>query len=106
MAQAMPGAKVRFAAVSVEEAHDILREQEEMIREIKAAVGLDLTGAISVRAEGVEVPVQDAERRSITAPGILASATTSRTVSATVDGERVRIRDRGGNCVSRGREET
>ena len=87
LAQAMPGAKIRFAVVSVEEAHDILREQEEMIREIKAAVGLDLTGAISVRTEGAEVPVQDAERRSITAPDILASRTTSRTVSATVDGQ-------------------
>ena len=87
LAQAMPGAKVRFSAVSVEEAHEILREQEDMIREIKAAVGLDLAGAISVRAEGVEVPVQDAERRPITAPGIRASETTSRTVSATVDGE-------------------
>ena len=87
LAQAMPGAKVRFSAVSVEEAHEILREQEDMIREIKAAVGLDLAGAISVRAEGVEVPVQDAERRPITAPGIRASETTSRTVSATVDGQ-------------------
>ena len=88
LAQAMPGAKVRFSAVSVEEAHEILREQEDMIREIKAAVGLDLAGAISVRAEGVEVPVQDAERRPITVPGIRASETTSRTVSATVDGQR------------------
>ena len=87
LAQAMPGAKVRFAAVAVEEAHDILREQEDMIREIKVAVGLDLTGAISVRTEGTEVPVQDAERRPITAPGIPASKTTSRTVSATVDGQ-------------------
>ncbi len=87
LAQAMPGAKVRFAAVSVEEAHEILREQEDMIREIKAAVGLDMTGAISVKSEGAEVSVQDAERRPITASGVRASKTISRTVSATVDGQ-------------------
>ena len=88
LAQAMPGAKVRFVAVSVEEAHEILREQEDMIREIKAAVGLDLTGAIAVKTDGVEVSVQDAERRPITASGVRASRMTTRTVSATVDGER------------------
>ena len=88
LAQAMPGAKVRFGAVSVEEAHDILREQEDMIREIKAAVGLDMTGAISVKSDGVEVEVQDAERQLITASGVRASKTMTRTVSATVDGER------------------
>ena len=87
LAQAMPDAKIRFAAVSVEEAHDILREQEDMIREIKSAVGLDLAGAISVRAEGEEVSVLDTERRPITMSGIRASKTTTRTVSATVDGE-------------------
>ena len=88
LAQAMPGAKVRFAAVSVEEAHDILREQEEMIREIKAAVGLDLTGAISLKSDGAEFSVQDTERRPITVPSISASKTVTRTVSATVDGDR------------------
>ena len=88
LAQAMPGAKVRFAAVSVEEAHDILREQEDMIREIKAAVGLELSGAISVKSDGVEFSVQDTERRPITTPDIRASKTVTRTVSAMVDGER------------------
>ena len=58
-----------------------------MIREIKAAVGLDLTGAISVKSEGVELPVQDAERRTIAAPGVRPSETITRTVSATVDGQ-------------------
>ena len=87
LAQAMPGAKVRFAAVAVEEAHDILREQEAMIREIKAAVGLDLTGAMSVKSDGAQVDVQDAERRPITASGVHAAKTVTRTVSATVDGE-------------------
>ena len=88
LAQAMPGARIKFAAVSVEDAHDILREQEEMIREIKAAVGLDLTGAITVKSEGAEVEVRDAERRSIAAPGVRASRTITRTVSATVDGQK------------------
>ena len=88
LAQAMPGARIRFVAVSLEEAHEILREQEEMIREIKAAVGLDMTGAISVKSDGVEVEVQDAERQLITASGVRASKTMTRTVSATVDGER------------------
>ena len=87
LAQAMPGARIRFVAVSLEEAHEILREQEEMIREIKAAVGLDMTGAISVKSDGVEVEVQDAERQLITASGVRASKTVTRTVSATVDGQ-------------------
>ena len=44
ISQALPGARVRFHEVSVDEAHEALREQEEMIREIKSHVGLDLTG--------------------------------------------------------------
>ena len=87
LAQAMPDARIRFVAVSLEEAHEILREQENIIREIKAAVGLDMTGAISVKSDGVEFSVQDTERRPITAPSIHVSKTVTRTVSATVDGE-------------------
>ena len=50
LAQAMPGAKIRFEDVSVEDAHAIYMVQELMIAELKAHVGLDLTGAISVRS--------------------------------------------------------
>ena len=46
-----------------------------MIREIKAAVGLDLTGAISLKSDGAEFSVQDTERRPITVPSISASKT-------------------------------
>ncbi len=52
VAQAMLGDTVRFAAVSVAQAHDILREQEAMIAEIKHSVGVDRSGSFSVAAEG------------------------------------------------------
>ena len=52
LAQAMPGAKIRFSAVSVAEAREALLEQEAMLREIKSRAGADLSGAIAVRADG------------------------------------------------------
>ena len=87
LAQAMPGATVRFVSVSVEEAHEILRDQEAMVREIKAHVGLDLTGAISIRSEGREIPVRGADGGAITVSDVGASKTSTRTVSARIDGE-------------------
>ena len=87
LAQAMPGAKVRFVSVSVEEAHEILRDQEAIVREIKAHVGLDLTGAISIRSEGREIAVRGADGGAITVSDVGASRTSTRTVSARIDGE-------------------
>ena len=87
LSQALPGARVRFHAVSVEEAHEVLREQEEMIREIKSHVGLDLTGTVAISAEGSEAQVRDEAGSAITATDVRGSKTSTRTVSASIDGE-------------------
>jgi hypothetical protein len=87
LSQAMPGAKVRFSAVSVDEAHQVLREQEEMLREIKSFVGLDMTGAVSIRSEGSAVQVRDEDGRAIAVTEVRESRTSTRTVSANIDGE-------------------
>ena len=87
LSQAMPGAKVRFAEVSVEEAHEVLREQEAMIREIKTHVGLDLTGAVSISSEGSLSQVEDEDGSKIAVQDMRGSKTATRTVSASVDGE-------------------
>lgn len=89
LAQAMPGAKIRFRAVSESEAREALLEQEAMMREIKSRVGLDLSGAISVSADGVRATVTDAGGRPIALPDIGAPSKRSvRTVSVIVDGEK------------------
>lgn len=87
ISQALPGARVRFHEVSVDEAHDALREQEEMIREIKSHVGLDLTGAVSVTSDGSEVRVVDEDGGRIAIPDVGASRTSTRMASARIDGE-------------------
>ena len=88
IAQAMPGARIRFAQVTVEEAHQILLEQERMIAEIKAFVGLDLTGAFSVGISGDDFTVLDSDGRVITSPGTYSTNRATRQVSAMVEGER------------------
>ena len=88
LAQAMPGAKVRFAEVSADEARQILIEQEQLIAEIKSFVGLDLAGAISVRSSGSEFTTLDSEGRIIASPGVYAASSATRQVSATVGGHR------------------
>ena len=87
LSQAMPGARVRFSAVSVDESHQILREQEEMLREIKSYVGLDLTGAVSIKSEGNDVEVRDENGSPISVTDIATSRTSTRTVSTNIDGE-------------------
>ena len=88
LAQAMPGAKIRFRAVSVAEAREALLEQEAMMREIKSRAGADLIGAISVSADGERAAVTDAGGRPIALPDIGApSKRSTRTVSVTIDGE-------------------
>ena len=88
IAQAMPGARIRFSGVSVEDARQILLEQERMIAEIKAFVGLDLTGAFSISASGSDFTVMDSDGRIITSPGTHSTNRAARQVSATVEGER------------------
>ena len=88
IAQAMPGARIRFSEVSVEDARQILLEQERMIADIKAFVGLDLTGAFSMSASGSDFTVMDSDGRIVTSPGTHSTNRTTRQVSATVEGER------------------
>lgn len=88
IAQAMPGARVRFSEVSVEDARQILLEQERMIADIKAFVGLDLTGAFSISASGSDFTVMDSDGRIITSPGTHSTNRATRQVSAMVEGER------------------
>jgi antagonist of KipI len=40
MAQARPGAKIRFRPISIEEAQDLYRTREAEIRKLKAALAL------------------------------------------------------------------
>ena len=93
LAQAMPGAKIRFSAVSVAEAREALLEQEAMLREIKSRVGADLSGAIAVRADGAPASVMSADDgRPIALPDIGApSKRSSRTVSVTIEGEKIDV---------------
>ncbi len=88
LAQAMPGARIRFAAVTVEEAHEALREQEDLVREIKASVGIDLAGAISVTSDGSEALALDADGGAIAVAGLRASRTSTQTATVTIDGQR------------------
>ena len=88
IAQAMPGARIRFSEVSVEDARQILLEQERMIADIKSFVGLDLTGAFSVSASGDDFTVLDSDGRIIASPGIYSANKVPRQVSATAEGER------------------
>ncbi len=88
LAQATPGATIRFKEVSVEEAHEILNDQERMIAEIKASVGLDLTGAISLSSSGSEFTALDVDGRVIARPGAHSASRATRQVSATVEGQK------------------
>ena len=88
LAQAMPGAKIQFESVTVEEAHAIYMTQELMIAELKSYIGLDLTGAISVRSEGDGFTALDSEGRIIATPSVNAANRVSRHVTATIEGQR------------------
>ena len=88
IAQAMPGATIRFTQVTVEDARQILLEQERMIADIKAFVGLDLSGAFSVSVSGDNFTVLDSDGRIIASPGAYSTNRATRRVSAMAEGER------------------
>ena len=93
LAQAMPGAKIRFRAVSQPEAREALLEQERMLREIKTGVGLDFSGAISVSVDGAPTTATDSEGRPVALPDIGAASRRSvRTVTVTANGEKFEAR--------------
>ena len=89
VAQAMVGDTVRFAAVTVAEAYEILREQEQMIAEIKRSVGVDRSGAFSIAADGMSLPVTTETGDRVARPDSIATPkrTDVRPVSVTMDGQ-------------------
>ncbi len=66
----MPIDTVRFAAVSVEEAHAILREREQVLRDLKkAARGADAE-TVSIRIDGDAFEAVDDSGRLVSAPAV------------------------------------
>ncbi len=60
LAQATPGDTVTFRAVSVSEAHSILREEEAILADMDPAIALASSlGRVSIEVDGEAVPVAD-----------------------------------------------
>ncbi len=88
LGQAMPGDTIRFAAVSVEEAHAILREREQVLRDIKKAVRGSDAEIVSIRIEGDAFEAVDESGRLVSAPAVEGTVENDATRRArvTVDG--------------------
>ena len=89
LGQAMPGNTVRFAAVSVEEAHAILREREQVLRDISKAVQGADSEAVSIRIDGDAFEAVDDSGRLVSAPAVEGTVESGATRHArvTVDGQ-------------------
>ena len=91
LAQAIPGDTVGFSAITVEEAHQILREQEQVLAAI--ASGGPLVGAapmrpsVAVDGSTYEVVADDGEVLTPTEPSRNGMSTSKYQARATVDGE-------------------
>ena len=70
IAQAMPGDAIRFEAVSVEEAHAILAEQEAALRDLAEAAGIGPARGLSVVIEGETFEVADEFGEPISLSGV------------------------------------
>ena len=68
LGQAMPVDTIRFAAVSVEEAHAILREREQVLRDIKKAVRGAET--VNIQIDGDAFEAVDDSGRLVSAPAV------------------------------------
>ena len=88
LGQAMPGDTIRFAAVSVDEAHAILREREQVLRDIKKAVRGADAEAVRIRIEGDAFEAVDDSGRLVAAPAVEGTpgAEATRHAKVTVDG--------------------
>ncbi len=88
LGQAMPIDTVRFAAVSVEEAHAVLREREQVLRDIKKAVRGADAEAVSIRIDGDAFEAVDDSGRLVCAPAVEGTVETEATRHArvTMDG--------------------
>ena len=88
LAQAMPGDTVTFQAVTVEQAHQSLREQHAILRDIRKAAGAAPTAKLSVVVDGEAFEVADeaGERVAVTGVAAEGEASWTRHATATVDG--------------------
>jgi allophanate hydrolase subunit 2 len=84
----MPVDTIRFAAVSVEEAHAIFREREQVLRDIKKAVRGAEAQALSIRIDGDAFEAVDDSGRLVSAPAVEGTVESEATRHArvTVDG--------------------
>ena len=69
IAQALPGDAIRFEAVSVEESHAILAEQEAALRELADAAGVGPARGISVVVDGEIFEIADETGEPLSAEG-------------------------------------
>ncbi len=88
LGQAMPVDTIRFAAVSVEEAHAIFRERERVLRDIEKAVRGADAEPVSIRIDGDVFEAVDDTGRLVSAPAVEGTVTSEATRHArvTVDG--------------------
>jgi hypothetical protein len=89
LAQAMPGDSLTFKSVSVDEAHDILREQEDLLDSIRHQnTRLEESGIFSIVVNGEAFEIADESGEPIS-PGVLASSDSkswTRQATATIGG--------------------
>ena len=86
LAQAMPGDTVSFSAVSVEEAHAILRQRRKILRDIKRAAGADTGLSIVVDGEPIEVADETGRTMARTEPPGEESSSAAGRAKVTIDG--------------------
>ena len=90
LAQALPGDTIRFRAVTVEEGHALLRQQEDILGAVEAsAPQLGLARRLSVVVDGEAFEVTDEAGDTIAVPEVPAhlDGDGTRQVRATVDGQ-------------------
>ena len=89
LAQAMPGDKVRFKSVTVEEGHSVLRRSEAVLAAIGGEVDITLFGTLGVVVEGEAFEVVDESGEPIPWPGMLddGDASLGRRARAAIDGK-------------------
>jgi hypothetical protein len=89
IAQAMPGDHLTFESITVEEAHELLRRQEQALTAARDYVGgFDPAGCLSIVVDDEPVEVRDEAGHIIAGPEIAGEpgAGQSRHVSAAIEG--------------------
>ena len=87
LAQMMPGQRLTFREVSLDEAHGIAAQRRTFLRDVRRAVGA-LSGRISVLVDGAPMAVADEEGDHLSqVEPLVEGGGPSGRVRATVDGE-------------------